>query len=181
MFFVWREMQMADCTTRRRESLTIIPADEQSLRPKRQRLGRPPSKATPAPGKATQSPPLPSYVTTLKGPGAPPVPSIFNPLVSALEQMRKEGLNRPLRSQCAMRLLSQDAQVFKKAGATTWGDYAAVAEAAGIITLGDGSKPGMEWIALRSIHDNATLKLNSCRKDCSREEECRWTGSCEHQ
>lgn len=121
-------------------------------------------KGSSASAKTTQGSSAAVSVTTLKGPGAPPVPSIFHPLVSALEQMRKEGLNRPLRSQCAMRLLSQDAQVFKKAGATTWGDYAAVAEAAGIVTLGDGSKPGMEWIALRSIHDNATLKLKAAEK-----------------
>jgi hypothetical protein len=109
-----------------------------------------------------------SATTTLKGPGAPPVPSIFNPLVVALEQMRKEGVNRPLRSKCATRLLSEDVDVYKKAGATTWGDYAAVAEAAGIITLGEGSKPGMEWIALRSLQDNgSTLKLKAAEKSAS--------------
>jgi hypothetical protein len=66
----------------------------------------------------TTTQPSSSPVTTLKGPGAPPVPAIFHSLVGVLEQMRKEGNIRPLRSMCAPRLQSQDSQVYKKAGAT---------------------------------------------------------------
>ena len=105
--------------------------------------------ATTANAAATTS--TPSPVNNLTGPGAPPVPAVFHPLVRVLEQMRKEGNVRPLRSVCAVKLLAQDATVYRRAGAASWGDYVAVAEAAGIVTLGEGIKPGREWLALRSI------------------------------
>lgn len=125
------------------------------------------SKGIPTSRVPSQSIAQSSLVSTLKGPGAPPVPSIFLPLVYSLEQMRKEGQSRPLRSQCAARLLAQDINVYTKAGATSWGDYAAVAEAANIVTLGEGSKPGMEWIALRSIHEGTLSNLKTLEKNAS--------------
>lgn len=78
------------------------------------------------------------------------IPPVFQPLVNVLEQLHKEGQPRPLRSLISMRLKSIDPKVFERAQASGWGEYVAIAEAAGIVTLGQGMQFGMEWIALRN-------------------------------
>lgn len=76
---------------------------------------------------------------------------IFGSLISLLEQLRSEGQKKPLRSHVAARLVSIDRNVFTRAGATRWAEFAAVAEAANIVTLGSAGGPGTEWVALKDI------------------------------
>ncbi|CAO1630119.1 unnamed protein product [Parajaminaea phylloscopi] len=99
----------------------------------------------------TEPKPAKEPAPALTGPGAPPVPSVFGPLVQALTELKKEGHQRPLRSLTALRLTSIEKDVYERAGAASWRDYIAVAEAAGIIILGSAGKPGSEWIALRTL------------------------------
>ncbi|KAJ9476622.1 NYN domain-containing protein [Pseudozyma hubeiensis] len=77
---------------------------------------------------------------------------LFDPLIKLLEQIKKEGNPKPLRSMVAARLVSLDRGIFVRAGAAKWAEYAAVAEAAGIVTLGSSGQPGqtgLEWVALK--------------------------------
>lgn len=76
---------------------------------------------------------------------------IFGSLISLLQQMRKDGQTKPLRSAVAARLVSSDRNVFTRAGATRWGEFAAVAEAANIVTLGASGGPGTEWVSLNDV------------------------------
>lgn len=92
-----------------------------------------------------------AITSALSGPGAPPVPSVFAPLVHALAELKREGYPRPLRSLVALRITVNDKNVYEKAGASSWRDYIAVAEAAGIVILGSAGKPGTEWVTLRSL------------------------------
>lgn len=73
---------------------------------------------------------------------------LFDPLVQLLEQIRKEGNPKPLRSMVAARLVTMDRGIFVRAGAAKWAEYAAVAEAAGIVTLGSSGQTGFEWVSL---------------------------------
>ncbi|KAE8261547.1 hypothetical protein A4X03_0g3157 [Tilletia caries] len=82
-----------------------------------------------------------------------PVPAVFKPLVDLLEGMRKQGISRPLRSGVAAQLRQVDKDLFEKAGASRWAEYAAVAEAAGIITLGGTGVSGHEWVSLAGAED----------------------------
>lgn len=101
---------------------------------------------------APAQPPAPPVSTSLSGPGAAPVPGVFQPLVQALEEFRREGQPRPLRSKVAIRLTAIDKDVYEKAGASSWRDYVAVAVAAGIVVVGGNSgATGYEWIALRTV------------------------------
>ncbi|SNX81866.1 uncharacterized protein MEPE_00571 [Melanopsichium pennsylvanicum] len=74
---------------------------------------------------------------------------LFDPLIQTLEQIKKEGNPKPLRSVVAARLVQMDRGVFVRAGAAKWAEYAAVAEAAGIVTLGSSGQSGCEWVALK--------------------------------
>lgn len=74
---------------------------------------------------------------------------LFEPLIKLLEQIKKEGNPKPLRSAVAARLVQQDRGIFVRAGAAKWAEYAAVAEAAGIVTLGSNGQAGYEWVSLR--------------------------------
>ena len=83
---------------------------------------------------------------------------LFDPLIKLLEQIKKEGNPKPLRSMVAARLVSSDRGIFVRAGAAKWAEYAAVAEAAGIVTLGSSGQSGYEWVAL---NDNAKAAASS--------------------
>ncbi|EST06471.1 NYN domain, limkain-b1-type [Kalmanozyma brasiliensis GHG001] len=74
---------------------------------------------------------------------------LFGPLIKLLEQIKKEGNSKPLRSAVAARLVQQDRSIFLNAGAAKWAEYAAVAEAAGIVTLGSNGQAGYEWVSLK--------------------------------
>ncbi len=74
---------------------------------------------------------------------------LFDPLIKLLEQIKKEGNPKPLRSMVAARLVSLDRGIFVRAGAAKWAEYAAVAEAAGIVTLGSSGQTGFEWVSLK--------------------------------
>lgn len=74
---------------------------------------------------------------------------LFDPLIKLLEQIKKEGNPKPLRSMVAARLVQMDRGIFVRAGAAKWAEYAAVAEAAGIVTLGSSGSTGHEWVALK--------------------------------
>ncbi|CAO1625485.1 unnamed protein product [Jaminaea pallidilutea] len=106
---------------------------------------------TRTPSQTAKEAPSSTTATSLLGPGAPPVPSVFAPLVKVLEDLRASGSVKPLRSKVAINLTAVDKDIYDKAGATSWRDYIAVAEAAGIIVLGSSGKPGTEWVALRTI------------------------------
>ncbi|KAE8220382.1 hypothetical protein CF319_g6084 [Tilletia indica] len=103
--------------------------------------------ATATPRKANQA-----ASTTLSSNGKP-IPAVFKPLVDLLEQMRKQGQSRPLRSGVAAQLRQVDKDLFERAGASRWAEYAAVAEAAGIITLGSTGVSGHEWVSLAGAED----------------------------
>lgn len=110
------------------------------------------SSAAPTAAPAPYQPPTPAPATNMTGPGAAPVPGVFQPLVQALEEFRKEGQPRPLRSKVAVRLTAIDKDVYEKAGASSWRDYVAVAVAAGIVVVGSShGTTGFEWIALRTV------------------------------
>ncbi|KIS72113.1 uncharacterized protein UMAG_00535 [Mycosarcoma maydis] len=83
---------------------------------------------------------------------------LFDPLVRVLEQIKKEGNPKPLRSMVALRLIQQDKNVFSRAGAAKWAEYAAVAEAAGIVKLGSSGQSGFEWVTL---NDNVQSAASS--------------------
>lgn len=106
---------------------------------------------TPTPQPTPSQSAVPAQTAALSGPGAGPVPGVFAPLVQALEEFKKEGQPRPLRSRVALRLTSIDKDVYEKAGASSFRDYVAVAIAAGIVMLGSNGSPGTEWISLRSL------------------------------
>ncbi|PWZ01471.1 hypothetical protein BCV70DRAFT_198901 [Testicularia cyperi] len=86
---------------------------------------------------------------------------VFRPLISLLEQLRKEGVRKPLRSTVAARLIQMDRGLFVRAGASRWAEYAAVAEAAGIVTLGASGGPGTEWVSLTDTSRPPTKTLTA--------------------
>ena len=81
----------------------------------------------------------------ITGPGGQPVAPVFAPLVQVLEDFRKDGKPRPLRTSVSIKLLSADSQIYQKAGAAKWSDYAAVAEvsrsASRLVLPADGRRP----------------------------------------
>ncbi|TKY90764.1 hypothetical protein EX895_000762 [Sporisorium graminicola] len=84
---------------------------------------------------------------------------LFDPLIKLLEQIKKEGNPKPLRSMVAARLVQLDRGIFVRAGAAKWAEYAAVAEAAGIVTLGSSGQAGYEWVALKDTAKAASTSL----------------------
>ncbi|CCF48145.1 uncharacterized protein UHOR_00816 [Ustilago hordei] len=90
---------------------------------------------------------------------------LFDPLIKLLEKIKKEGNSKPLRSMVAARLVQLDRRIFVRAGAARWAEYAAVAEAAGIVTLGSSGATGHEWVALkdcaRAAASNPMMPSNS--------------------
>ncbi|CEH17406.1 LIMKAIN B (LKAP) [Ceraceosorus bombacis] len=98
-----------------------------------------------SPSKALHPPTTPMHTRQadfVRGPGGQPVPAVFSPLITVLEQV-SGGAPR------SERLAAMDEKLYERAGASRWADYAAVAEAAGFITLGTG-QPGKDWVALRT-------------------------------
>ncbi|PWN43194.1 hypothetical protein IE81DRAFT_322704 [Ceraceosorus guamensis] len=108
-------------------------------------FGTSPSKALHAPSTPLNT----RQADFVRGPGGQPVPAVFSPLITVLEQLRSQGVTYPLRGTVAERLAAIDDKLYERAGASRWADYAAVAEAAGFITLGTG-QPGKDWVALRT-------------------------------
>ncbi|SPC63839.1 uncharacterized protein UHOD_00816 [Ustilago sp. UG-2017b] len=87
---------------------------------------------------------------------------LFDPLIKLLEQIKKEGNSKPLRSMVAARLVQLDRGIFVRAGAAKWAEYAAVAEAAGIVNLGSSGATGHEWVALKdSARAAASISMMS--------------------
>ena len=106
--------------------------------------GRP----TGLPSKATRKPSVQST-------------EVFMPLITLLHQLKKEGSSKPLRAAVAAKLLSIDRSIYVRAGASRWAEYAAVAEAAGIIKLGTSGPPGSEWVALGENAPSADVLASS--------------------
>ncbi|KAF8633739.1 hypothetical protein AX17_004395 [Amanita inopinata Kibby_2008] len=75
------------------------------------------------------------------------VPAVFRVLVETLERYHLRGTSRPLRSYIAMELSSKDGSLYMRAGVPRFGQYAALAEEAGIVEL--GGVGGHAWIGLR--------------------------------
>ena len=75
---------------------------------------------------------------------------VFASLVAILQRLAKEGQHKPLRSATAIRLVTSDPKVYERAGATRWAEFAAVAQANGLVTLGSDGTPGSEWIQLKT-------------------------------
>ncbi|KAK0526348.1 hypothetical protein OC842_005218 [Tilletia horrida] len=118
------------------------------------KLAADPSNSTPRKAGPTQSSAPP-------GPNNKPIPDVFKPLVDLLEQMRKQGQTRPLRSGVAAQLKQIDKDLYERAGASRWAEYAAVAEAAGIITLGSTGVSGHEWVSLAGLEDDGAYNKPS--------------------
>ncbi|KDN38451.1 hypothetical protein K437DRAFT_270564 [Tilletiaria anomala UBC 951] len=79
------------------------------------------------------------------------IDEVFTPLIEVLHFYAKEGNKKPLRSATAVRLVTSYPKVYERAGATRWAEYAAVAEANGLVVLGSDGFPGSEWIALTAL------------------------------
>ncbi|SPO20212.1 uncharacterized protein UTRI_00605_B [Ustilago trichophora] len=92
---------------------------------------------------------------------------LFDPLIQLLEQIKKEGNPKPLRSMVAARLVSLDRSIFVRAGAAKWAEYAAVAEAAGIVKLGSSGQTGYEWVALKDSAKAAASSISMMQSDSS--------------
>lgn len=92
---------------------------------------------------------------------------LFDPLIQLLEQIKKEGNPKPLRSMVAARLVSSDRGIFVRAGAAKWAEYAAVAEAAGIVTLGSSGQAGHEWVALKDSAKAAASSITTMQSTSS--------------
>lgn len=95
------------------------------------------------------------------------IPPVFAPLVKVLVQLQKEGQGMPKRSLASVRLRLEDPHVYEKAGANSWGEYVAVAESAGIISLGNGSQVGLEWISLSKYMQKHLLASEKFAKPAS--------------
>ncbi|KAH7930845.1 DUF537-domain-containing protein [Leucogyrophana mollusca] len=73
-------------------------------------------------------------------------PPQFQPLIDQLLLAREKGLDRPLRMHVAFDLVKKDKLVYKRAGVEKFGQFAALAEAAGLVQL--GGREAAAWIAL---------------------------------
>lgn len=76
----------------------------------------------------------------------PVVPDEFQRLVQLLENYRLGGTPRPYRSSVALDLVTQDPQVYEKAGFSRFSFYANQASDLGLVKL--GGTGGFAWIAL---------------------------------
>lgn len=76
------------------------------------------------------------------------VPPEFEILVGELEKQRDKGLCRPSRSSVAIELVKQDELVYKRAGASRFKDYIALAVEAQVVVI--GGVMGDAWISLPS-------------------------------
>ncbi|KAF6764824.1 NYN domain-containing protein [Ephemerocybe angulata] len=83
------------------------------------------------------------------------VPFRFKPLVKQLQQYRSKGIYIPQRSILSIDLGKRYKRVYQNAGVEDFGDYVALAEQEGFVTLGggDGLNP---WIMLRQEWVNIT-------------------------
>ncbi|KAJ7684979.1 hypothetical protein DFH06DRAFT_1157041 [Mycena polygramma] len=77
--------------------------------------------------------------------GSRNVPSVFRPLVDVLEKHRAKGITRPLRSAVGSELVGLAESVYKRTGATNFGQLAALAEQQKIVQLGGSN--GNAWIS----------------------------------
>ena len=90
--------------------------------------------------------------------GGPRGYKVLAPLINVLQQYEREGNPRPLRSAAALRLVASDPDVYKRAGATRWAEFAAVATANGLVYLGSDGTPGSEWISLKKPTESSDAK-----------------------
>jgi hypothetical protein len=75
------------------------------------------------------------------------VPPRFVLLVERLKRLESKNVPQPFRSLVAVDLVQQDNAIYKKAGVNNFDAYAALAEEAGIVTLGgEGLRA---WISLK--------------------------------
>ncbi|KAK0553785.1 hypothetical protein OC861_000817 [Tilletia horrida] len=127
-----------------------------ALRP--ETSARPAQGAKPTDGKDSAPTPRKPNQSSQAAAQSKPTPEVFKPLVDLLKQMRDSGVTRPLRSGVAAQLKQIDKDLYERAGASRWAEYAAVAEAAGIITLGGTGVSGHEWVSLAGAEDEAPNK-----------------------
>ncbi|KAG1891525.1 hypothetical protein F4604DRAFT_1706851 [Suillus subluteus] len=77
-------------------------------------------------------------------------PPKFLPLVNQLLLARSKGILKPSRSDIANDLVRVDKDVYKRARATKFADYASLAKEASIIEFGGGTTRSNSWITLHS-------------------------------
>ncbi|KAJ6541766.1 NYN domain-containing protein [Mycena capillaripes] len=92
--------------------------------------------------------PTPTIRTAVQ-PAPKSVPPMFKTLAECLEQHRANGTSRPLRSIIAVEIIKKEKQLYQRAGVEKFSQYVALAEKAGIVTL--GTIQTAAWI---SLHPN---------------------------
>ncbi|KAF9483799.1 hypothetical protein BDN70DRAFT_873423 [Pholiota conissans] len=92
-------------------------------------------------------------------PATPIVPPIFKTLIQTLKVQQSKGFPRALRSIVA-HTIYRSGFVYKDAGVSKFGQYAALAEKQGIVELG-GDKEDEEWITLTPEYRNIPMSLVS--------------------
>lgn len=86
-------------------------------------------------------------LTTTQPQSSPlPIPPHFVPLITVLEALRSKNITQPSRSQVASILSQTYAGVYKAAGVTRWKEYANLAVARKLITLGRVERDA--WVSL---------------------------------
>ncbi|KAG6918384.1 hypothetical protein DXG01_014785 [Tephrocybe rancida] len=110
-------------------------------------LNHPPAPSIVAPAAQQSSKGIPSVTPVVPPAATQIVPGIYKPLVESLQYWRTKGVYLPLRSQFALGIGARHPGVYYRAGVKKFTQYAAMAEAAGIIEL--GGKDGAAWISLR--------------------------------
>ncbi|KAJ7597844.1 NYN domain-containing protein [Mycena floridula] len=111
---------------------------------------QPVTNATPVASTST----LPAQIQ----PVSKPVPQYFLTLVKVLEDYKAKGVQRPLRGTVAM--LSSIQALYKQAGLTKFKEFSALAEKAGIVTM--GGLEGEAWISLSpNWNGSKTTTVNS--------------------
>ncbi|KAG2112859.1 hypothetical protein DEU56DRAFT_200304 [Suillus clintonianus] len=75
-------------------------------------------------------------------------PPEFLPLIKQLLLARSKNIMKPSRSDIANDMVRSDKDVYKRAGATKFADYALLAKEASVIVFGGGTTRSNSWIAL---------------------------------
>ncbi|RDB24035.1 hypothetical protein Hypma_008810 [Hypsizygus marmoreus] len=107
---------------------------------------------SPSDSRHTAPVPYPSpSPTPTQRPASLLVPPAFVLLVRRLECHRLKGVPRPLRSKLGAELVTQDGQLYSRAGVKGFGQYVAIAEREGIVELGgqDGGTEGPDAVLSR--------------------------------
>ncbi|KAG2146932.1 uncharacterized protein EDB93DRAFT_457287 [Suillus bovinus] len=77
-------------------------------------------------------------------------PPVFLPLINQLLLARSKGIPNPSRSDIANDLVRVDKDVYKRARATKFADYALLAKEASLIEFGGGTTRSNSWVTLHS-------------------------------